>query len=512
MGIVVILYFLNAFIYTFNDTDKALKERVLMNMRKFVMLSCISAVIAITGTVKANDLHEYKFVGKDGRVAVINDKDYTEVYRKNIDGRDVRVAFKIVPKDKDTDIYMVRTNANLDENWEKQYYPQVKRTVNPENPSETITELAKPILRDLYMYTRYGATKLYNITKQKMEIGSPFGQGTDSIVLVNNAVHIQPSDEDTSLDLAKASIKVFGGQSPVTVDKKDPSWWTDYTIQNTNKWYRSDREILIAPMGKDGKWKTKKAKLFFKKNADAHVLTIGRSRKGRDESINSIYFFYGQESTQYFRLKILDDKANIVFNDSGLHVADGNTDMFGLGVHKIKTFDSGWYGEALCQYALFNRHIHTVNDGIYGSQKANVQGKDIALSLGIGRKINLVSDWSVQPEVQYTYHIYNQHPYTDSLQREFNRKDMRDREIRTGVKVQYKWIYAKINKFFGNYPLGKSETDMEKEIGIERHINKNYDLKTSWSSISSEAGKNRETGKIYKNSQNRFAVMLKKYF
>ena len=160
---------------------------------------------------------------------------------------------------------MVRTNANLDENLEKQYYPQVKRTVNPENPSETITELAKPILRDLYMYTRYGATKLYNITKQKMEIGLPWGQGTDSIVLVNNAVHIQPSDEDTSLDLAKASIKVFGGQSPVTVDKKDPSWWTDYTIQNTNKWYRSDREILIAPMGKDGKWKTKKAKFFSKK-------------------------------------------------------------------------------------------------------------------------------------------------------------------------------------------------------------------------------------------------------
>lgn len=205
------LYFFNILLYNFNNAYKGLLKREIINMRKFVILSCISAVIAITGTVKANDLHEYKFVGKDGRVAVINDKDYTEVYRKNIDGRDVRVAFKIVPKDKDTDIYMVRTNANLDENLEKQYYPQVKRTVNPENPSETITELAKPILRDLYMYTRYGATKLYNITKQKMEIGLPWGQGTDSIVLVNNAVHIQPSDEDTSLDLAKASIKVFGG-------------------------------------------------------------------------------------------------------------------------------------------------------------------------------------------------------------------------------------------------------------------------------------------------------------
>lgn len=178
----------------------------------------------------------------------------------------------------------------------------------------------------------------------------------------------------------------------ITVDKKDPSWGTDYTVQNTNKWYGREKEVLRAPPGKDGKWKTKKAKFFFKTNADTHVLTIGRSRKGRDESINSIYFFYGQESTSYFRRKIIDEKANIVSNNSGLHVADGNTDRFGWGVHKIKTFDSGWYGEALCQYALFNRHIHTVNDGIYGSRKANVQGKDIALSLGIGRKINLFSD------------------------------------------------------------------------------------------------------------------------
>lgn len=157
----------------------------------------------------------------------------------------------------------------------------------------------------------------------------------------------------------------------ITVDKKESSWGTDYTVQNTNKWYGREKEVLRAPMGKDGKWKTKKAK-FFSKNADAHVLTIGRSRKGRDESINSIYFFYGQESTPYFRRKIIDEKANIVSNNSGLHVADGNTDRFGWGVHKIKTFDSGWYGEALCQYALFNRHIHTVHDGIYGSRKANV--------------------------------------------------------------------------------------------------------------------------------------------
>lgn len=188
--------------------------------------------------------------------------------------------------------------------------------------------------------------------------------------------------------------KTIGGKDcrmAITVDKKESSWWTDYTVQNTNKWYGREKEVLRAPMGKDGKWKTKKAK-FFSKNADAHVLTIGRSRKGRDESINSIYFFYGQESTPYFRRKIIDEKANIVSNNSGLHVADGNTDRFGWGVHKIKTFDSGWYGEALCQYALFNRHIHTVHDGIYGSRKANVQGKDIALSLGIGRKINLFSD------------------------------------------------------------------------------------------------------------------------
>lgn len=168
--------------------------------------------------------------------------------------------------------------------------------------------------------------------------------------------------------------KTIGGKDcrmAITVDKKESSWGTDYTVQNTNKWYGNEREVLRAPMGKDGKWKTKKAKFFFKTNADTHVLTIGRSRKGRDESINSIYFFYGQESTPYFRRKIIDEKANIVSNNSGLHVADGNTDRFGWGVHKIKTFDSGWYGEALCQYALFNRHIYTVHDGIYGSRKAD---------------------------------------------------------------------------------------------------------------------------------------------
>lgn len=102
--------------------------------------------------------------------------------------------------------------------------------------------------------------------------------------------------------------KTIGGKDcrmAITVDKKDPSWGTDYTVQNTNKWYGNEREVLRAPMGKDGKWKTKKAKFFFKTNADTHVLTIGRSRKGRDESINSIYFFYGQESTPYFRRKII---------------------------------------------------------------------------------------------------------------------------------------------------------------------------------------------------------------
>lgn len=49
--------------------------------------------------------------------------------------------------------------------------------------------------------------------------------------------------------------KTIGGKDcrmAITVDKKDPSWWTAYTVQNTNKWYGREREVLRAPMGKDG--------------------------------------------------------------------------------------------------------------------------------------------------------------------------------------------------------------------------------------------------------------------
>lgn len=52
--------------------------------------------------------------------------------------------------------------------------------------------------------------------------------------------------------------KTIGGKDcrmAITVDKKESSGWTDYMVQNTNKWYGREREVLRAPPGKDGKWK-----------------------------------------------------------------------------------------------------------------------------------------------------------------------------------------------------------------------------------------------------------------
>lgn len=108
-----------------------------------------------------------------------------------------------------------------------------------------------------------------------------------------------------------------------------------------------------------GKWNTRTVRKFFWKEADLHVWSIGRNQMSRDKSINSIYFFYGQEAAKYFRQVIFDDKINIVSNPTGFHVSSGNTDMFGLGVRKTKRFANGWYGEVLGNmpylHAIFTR-------------------------------------------------------------------------------------------------------------------------------------------------------------
>lgn len=110
--------------------------------------------------------------------------------------------------------------------------------------------------------------------------------------------------------------------------------------------------------------------------------------------------------------------------------------------------------------------------------------------------------------------MYHQNAYKDSLERKFDDKNIRDREIRAGIKVQYKWIYAKVNRYFRNSTGAKAHIDTEKEIGIERRINKDYTLRAFWSSYSYpyiRVKSNKKTV-VYKNQQNQFSLMLQKYF
>lgn len=181
-------------------------------------------------------------------------------------------------------------------------------------------------------------------------------------------------------------------------------------------------------------------------------------------------------------------------------MANGSTEMFGGGLSKTKYFSHGLYVDALCQYAVFGRDIHTVNDGVYRSQKASVRADDIGLSLEVGRKIQMRNHWSMQPEVQYTYHHYVQDPYTDSLQRKMARADIRDREFRVGMKVMYRDIYVKFNKYL-NYTDGK-KIDTETEIGIDRERKNNYSIH---SSVTYRTGVQREEEQV------RLNILVKKY-
>ena len=481
-------------------------------MKKTVILSCMLALITtMGGSTSANDLYKYRLIRMDGKVFEINDKDYTEVYRKTVRDKEYWMAFKIVNKNKDTNIFKLQTNGDMEETGGDEGIPSFKivRTfVNPNNPDEIITEMEKPIVRDLYGGAVKGVPWMYSIISGKTILGGKCGLAEP----VNNAIGLQPTDFDTSLDLLRAGIISLGKRQSVTIEKDGISWWTNYTTQYRHSASKVEFSFLKNIMEKDGNWKIGKAKVLFQKDSDIHVWSIGRNKTNRDKSVNSIYLFYGQEYAQYFRLNKLDENIKPIRNESGFHTADGKTDMFGLGISKTKKFANGWYGDVLCQYAIFDRNIYTVNDGVYGRQHASVQGQDIGLSLEMGRKIQVHPNWSVQPEVQYTYHMYHQNAYKDSIERELGDKSIRDREIRAGVKVQYKWIYAKVNRYFRNSTGAKSHIDTEKEIGIERRINKDYTLRAFWSSYANIANRNRETGKIYKNSQNQFSLMLQKYF
>lgn len=236
------------------------------------------------------------------------------------------------------------------------------------------------------------------------------------------------------------------------------------------------------------------------KNSYSQILGVGRNTIGQDGSLTGMYFFYGQEEAQYLRDHIMDKNINVIRNKAGFHVANGSTKMLGGGLSKTTYFSHGLYVDALCQYAVFGRDIHTVNDGVYRRQKASVRADDIGLSLEVGRKIQMRNHWSMQPEVQYTYHHYVQDPYTDSLQRKIARADIRDREFRAGMKVMYRDIYVTFNKYF-NY-TDRKKIDTETAIGIDRERKNNYSIH---SSVTYRTGVQREEEQV------RLNISVKKY-
>lgn len=441
-------------------------------MRKILMGTLVIPFLMMASTAGADDLNTYRYVSKDGRVFEINDETYTEVGRKTIAGKDYWVAFKMENQDEKTDIFKVATNVpDVKPNeWAK----LSKVTVNLDDANDKVLEFEGTVPRKLTGW--HGNLFIYgNIHGQSYTIPEKGGR----LILVNNAVHIQPSDYDTSLDLAKAGMLNLDKRNSAVEEIEDrSSWWTSYTTKHIG-------------------WKI--LEKGFPKNSDYHMLHIGRNYIGRDKSITGIYFVYGRESAHYFRKSIFDENINIIRSDSRFHVANGKTDMFGIGVSKTKYFSNGAYIDALCQYAVFDRKVNTVNDGVYRSQHASVRSDNIGMSLEVGRKIEVRKNLSFQPEVQYMYNMYDQDAYTDSLRRRIDQVKIHDKEWRVGLKAMYKDIYIKVNKYF-NYTNG-TRIDTEGEIGIDTKMNKDYSIH---SSLSYRAGDNRRENQV------RFSAFLKK--
>ena len=471
---------------------------------KIKILTVSFALILLgIGAVDANDLYTYRYVREDGKVLNIIDTEYTELDRITVQGKDEWEALMVENKDKETMLFKVKLKA-----YDRLVkYKGFTITSVSEDNGAIITKMQRFRPRNLYTAFRAPYITSYGPFH---EIHGKKGR----LILVNNAIHIMPANMDTNLDLIKAGIISHERRVPVTNEKRGTSWWVNSMIQNRDITYVGQYIILGFPMGKDGKFTRTREKDLLRRNSNIYVWAVGRNQVNRDKSINSIYFLYGRERTRYFKFGMFNENIEPIYNESGFHTADGKKDMFGLGISKTKSFANGWYGDALCQYAFFNRDIYTVNDGVYGRQYASMRGQDIGLSLEVGRKIQIHPNWLVQPEVQYTYHMYHQNAYKDSLEREFGDKNIRDREIRAGIKVQYKWIYAKVNRYFRNSTGAKAHIDTEKEIGIERRINKDYTLRAFWSSYSYPYIRVKFNKKpvVYTNQQNQFSLMLQKYF
>lgn len=464
-------------------------------MKKMLYSVLTASFLLMTEVAVANDLNTYRYIRSDGTVRELTDTDdYMEVGRETIEGKEYWVAVMFRPQDEYTNIYKLKTNVPLNENNMGDFILR-NRTKDPKDGTD-VTEWERPVPRQVYGGWLGSKFVTWTVHGKTYSIGDKEGK----FILLNNAIHIQPSAPDTGLDLAKAGLMSLERRNVAAGKEKKSSWWTTYTTNRIHRKYFSIYKLPTWKVDKDGKRKIGKARMVAFKNSYSQVLGVGRNIIGQDGSLTGMYFFYGQEETQYLRNCIMDKNIKVIRNEAGFHVANGSTKMFGGGVSKTKYFSHGLYVDALCQYAVFGRDIHTVNDGVYRSQKASVRADDIGLSLEVGRKIQMRNHWSMQPEVQYTYHHYVQDPYTDSLQRKMARADIRDREFRVGMKVMYRDIYVKFNKYL-NYTDGK-KIDTETEIGIDRERKNNYSIH---SSVTYRTGVQREEEQV------RLNILVKKY-
>lgn len=472
-------------------------------MKKAVWWLSVLTVM-MTGTVTANDLYTYRYVNSDGTIVNVTDAGYTKVGNVTVAGKTYWGAFSAVPKSQDTSIIKVATNIPLPKHGN---FTVTKRMPDPEYPGGRIMEMEEEIPRSLYGWEK--SPHIWG-TIDGTAFSIPKTPGT--MVLLNNAIHIEPTDRDTNVDLAKTCLRNGEAHGKVPAVTESAAWWTHYTSAHIQNVRVVGTERLLWERDAAGKWKTAVKHTMFEKETQLRVWTIGHNRMGRDKSVNSMYFFYGQEAGRYFRTSVLDERIRMITNPNGFHVANAKTDMFGAGFRKTKPFAHGLYGEVLGQYAVFDRQIHTVNDGVYGSQKASVQGSDVGLSVEAGRHIAVMSHVFLQPEVQYTYHLYDQHVYTDSLQRKFGRIYRHEEDIRVGLQVAYKGIYAKVNRYFSWYNQHRLPAVTEYEIGVARHFHRNGELGAAVSSRTQVLWRSRKSGKTYKKRQQTYRFWAQFHF
>lgn len=189
-------------------------------MKKAVWWLSVLTVM-MTGTVTANDLYTYRYVNSDGTIVNVTDAGYTKVGNVTVAGKTYWGAFSAVPKSQDTIIGKLATNMPLTHH---EGFTVTKRMPDPEHPGEQITELEQEIPRNLYDMAK--CPHVWGTT-DGIEVSVPKTPG--KMVLLNNAIHIEPTDRDTNVDLAKTCLRNGEAHGKVAAVTESAAWWTHYT-------------------------------------------------------------------------------------------------------------------------------------------------------------------------------------------------------------------------------------------------------------------------------------------